>query len=422
MKKQIIKLYYFFKSEKVAKYPFEISIYVAITIAISFIMPGDLFSTTISTMIGFVLSSFLLRIIKLLFGFLEDKIKVSGDTKELLSIYHSDKSYKKTVILNGTQRDFIYHEVYMNKGEYELDVIDDENKHFELDDLIVNCFLDLYAIHGRSTKNNEDTIRLDSVRLCNGKMTFFTSRSNFFNHLVTNRAIDYKLMDNLRLRDVYEYGPYLKPLENSKFSNHIGINALVFLKGNILLIPKRKGDSTISKLCVTSSIATRLQFPKNGGKIDRDFMFHQNIIDSLETRLKIDLNKLDESRVSVDFLGVGQNIYEGGKPQAYFAVQLDYDMSEYPLLLEDYETIKMKSQKEGTIDRDGRIYLACLDSMKFISDEWIEFEYVNEVIYKQEKKILYPKMKNTGKKMKKRKIQTGYEKSYMINFWHYFNK
>ena len=81
-------------------------------------------------------------------------------------------------------------------------------------------------------------------------------------------------------------------------------------------------------------------------------------------------------------------------------------MSEYPLLLEDYETIKMKSQKEGTIDRDGRIYLACLDSMKFISDEWIEFEYVNEVIYKQEKKIVYPIMKNTGKKMKKRKIQT----------------
>ena len=239
MKKQIIKLYYFFKSEKVAKYTVEISIYVAITIAISFIMPGDLFSTTISTMIGFVLSSFLIRIIKLLFGFLEDKIKVSGDTKELLSIYHADKSYKKTVILNGTQRDFIYHEVYMNKGEYELDVIDDENKYFELDDLIVNCFLDLYSIHGRSTKNNEDTIRLDSVRLCNGKMTFFTSRSNFFNHLVTNRAIDYKLIDNLRLRDIYEYGPYLKSLENSKFSNHIGINALVFLKGNILLIPKR---------------------------------------------------------------------------------------------------------------------------------------------------------------------------------------
>ena len=46
MKKQIIKLYYFFKSEKVAKYTVEISIYVAITIAISFIMPGDLFFTS----------------------------------------------------------------------------------------------------------------------------------------------------------------------------------------------------------------------------------------------------------------------------------------------------------------------------------------------------------------------------------------
>ncbi len=95
MKKIFVKIYYFFKSEKAIKNIIEIIFYVLVTLIISLLMPGDLSATVISTMIGFVLSTFLIKIINLLFGSLEDKIKVSGDTSELLKIYNADPSYKK---------------------------------------------------------------------------------------------------------------------------------------------------------------------------------------------------------------------------------------------------------------------------------------------------------------------------------------
>lgn len=73
------------------------------------------------------------------------------DIKEILvlsSINNKKVSPKKT-LFNGTQRDFIYDGAYMNKGEYELDLTDDKSKYFELDDLIINNFFDLYTIHRR---------------------------------------------------------------------------------------------------------------------------------------------------------------------------------------------------------------------------------------------------------------------------------
>lgn len=83
------------------------------------------------------------------------------DIKEILvlsSINNKKVSPKKT-LLNGTQRDFIYQGICMNKGEYELDLIDDKNKYFELDYLIVNCF-SIYILFIEKAKNNEDIIRL----------------------------------------------------------------------------------------------------------------------------------------------------------------------------------------------------------------------------------------------------------------------
>lgn len=416
MKNLFVKLYYYFKSEKARKSFFEILFYIVVIALIYILMPGDLTSTVISTMIGFVLSTILLKIIRLLFGSLEDKIKVSGDTNTLLKIYNADSTYKKLVELNGTKNVFIYHEIYKNDGKHELTVVDDKDKYFELTGLIENSYTDLFAIHKQSSKNNEDTIRLDNVLITDDKVIFYTSRSNFYNHLVTNRAIDFKLTENLSLRDIYEHGPYIGSLEKSKFSNHLGINALVFLNDNILLIPRRAGDSTISKKCSTSSIATKLQFPKDGSNhIDAKFLFKDAIIDNLAIRLKIDLDALDLARVHLTFLGIGQNIYEGGKPQAYFSVKLDYSITEF-------EKILQKEMRQNTIDKDSKIYLARFETMSFFTKDFIRFKALNQIVYKRQNKKLKPLLKYDVKKVKEKEITLGYEKSYMINLWHYFNQ
>ena len=416
MKKIFVKIYYFFKSEKAIKNIIEIIFYVLVTLIISLLMPGNLSATVISTIIGFVLSTFLIKIINLLFGSLEDKIKVSGDTSELLKLYNADPSYKKIVELNGTKNTFIYHEIFVNDGKHKFEVIDDKDKYFELTGLIENNFTDLYSIHSRSTKSNEDTIRLDSVKVLDDKVVFYTSRSNFYNHLVTNRAIDYKIVDNLRLRDIYEHGPYIGSLENSKLSNHVGINALVFLNNNLLLIPCRAGDSTISKKCATASIAAKLHFPKDcSNHIDSKFLFNDAIIDDLGSRLKIDLTKLDLNKVHIEFLGVGQNIYEGGKPQTYFCVNLDYDIEGYMNLLQD-------KKKQSAIDKDSCIYIANFNSLRFFSKELLRFSSINQVVYRKKDGVVKPVLKKNINKSKEKEVTLGYEKSYMLNLWHYLNK
>lgn len=413
MKGLFVKLYYYFKSEKVKKSLFEILFYIIVIAAIYFLMPGDLTATVISTMIGFVLSTILLKIINLLFSSLEDKIKVSGDTDALLKIYNADPNYKKIVKLNKTEKIIIYHDIFINDNKHKLEVIDDKNKYFELSGLIENNYTDLFSIHKQSNKRNEDTIRLDKIDINDEKVTFYTSRSNFYNHLVTNRAIDYKLIDNLSLRDIYEHGPYLGSLENSKFSNHLGINALVFLENNILLVPRRSGDSTISKKCCTSSIATKLQFPKDGSNhIDDKFLFNDAIIDNLSLRLKIDLDKIDLKRVHINFLGVGQNIYEGGKPQAYFYVKLDYNVSEY-------QNILQSTADNDSLDKDSTIYLAKFDSFKFFAKDSIRFIAINQIVFKRKNNQIKPILKYDSSKAKEKEITLGFEKSYMINIWHY---
>ena len=179
--------------------------------------------------------------------------------------------------------------------------------------------------------------------------------------------------------------------------NHIGINALVYLSDGHVLIQQRKGDSTISKRHLTASIATRLVLPgKENVQIDTNYLLKGNILLNLERRLGIDLSKIDEKNIIIDFLGLGQNIYEGGKPQLYFKVLLKGVTADNYL---QYQS--GKGQNAGKIDLDKCTHICKADEIEFCK--------------KGDKLVL----KTYNPKRKKyKKVVREPERSLLCNFYH----
>lgn len=391
MKKLLIKIITFFKKEHVAKYAVQAGLFFLVLIVFGILATNDLTSNVFGTVVGFLFSTLLLYVIKMIVSHFEDLLKINRDTEELLQKY-PDGDYRKTVEFNGTKADVAYAVTLVNDG-YRFKVVDDKEKMFELDDFILNNYDRLFSAHSNSTKVNGETIRLDRCEITGGLCTFYLSRSNYFNHLLTNRAIDFNIFDDVSLRDVFEYHTTISSYEDSKMSNHIGINGLVFLSDGNILVPRRKADSTISKNKITSSIAVKLNYPKSGGDtIDEKHLLYGNIIDNLSARTKIPPKELHLQNIDVKFLGFGQSLYEGGKPQFYYVVHLnDIDTKKYLEIAVE--------EDDGKIDVDKCIYVADYSSYRFEKDK-LAFDAIDE----------------NGKRTKKK---YGYELSYLCNLWHY---
>ena len=403
MKKIIIKIVSFFSKDHMPKYiVVSISFLVAFAVLL-YLAATDVVSNVFGTVTGFLLSSMFLYSCKIVVGRLEDMLKINYDTEALLALYSGGSDYRKAIRSGDTQVEFAYADVLINK-DYTFHVVDNPGKTLELDEFIAGNYQTIFQAHSNSAKKNFDTIRLDHFDPQTN--TFYLSRSTYFNHLVTNRAIDFQIFDDVSLRTIYEYGPRLNTLENSKMSNHIGINAVVFLSDGRLLVPRRGNSSTISKNKVTSSIAVMLNFPdeyKNDVKnveISTDYLLRGNIMKNLSDRVKLPKGAVAEDEVEIKFLGFGQNIYEGGKPQFYFSVELkNIDTATYFAKREEYLEEQKRSNKEEIIDVDKCMYVADYSSYRY------EKSFVKFKAYTESNKPFA--------------VKCGYEMSYLCNLWHY---
>lgn len=393
MKKLFIQIVAFFKKDHLPKYLVQLGLFIIWLIIFLVWAAEEVISNVVGTVVGFLFTTILLYIIKVLFAYWEDVLKVTDDTAYILDIYNGSPDYRKTLTLNDTSVTFAYADNLVNTG-YNFHVEDAPEKFFELDEFIMNNYTAIFSAHSNSAKVNSTTIRLDDFRVEGKDCTFYLSRSTVFNHLVTNRAIDFVLFDGVSLRSVYEYGPKITPYNRSKMSNHVGINALVFLSDGRLLVPRRNNKSTISKNQITSSIAVKLEFPRDKSEvITAEYLMRGNIIESLSSRLKIRPEDLDVSQIDIQFLGFGQNLYEAGKPQLYYCVYLkNIDTATYFRLTED-SNIKTK------LDTDKCIYAADYDSLRF-----------------DKNKLHFDVYDGAGKKSK---ITVVCEMSYYANLWHY---
>lgn len=403
MNKLIIKIVEFFKKGHTIKYVI-VTALSAIAIAVSiYLAVNDVVSNIFGAAIGFLSSSLLLYGFKIAGAKFEDLLKINYDTEELLNMYKGngkdgkESPYRQSLEKNETSVEFAYAPVVENAKGLKFEVKDNPEKQFQLDEFIAGNYAQLFSAHSNSAKRNFDTVRLDDFD--KETNTFYVSRSTYFNHLVTNRAIDFLLFDEVCLRNVLEYGPFISSLSKSKMSNHIGINALVFLSDNRLLLPRRKANATISKNKITSSIAIMLDLPASG-EVTAEYLLKENIKNNLSKRLKIRKETVEKLKYDIEFLGFGQNIYEGGKPQFYFAVDLkDFDTSQYFAERKAFLKAARKNKEMDNLDVDKCIYAADYNTFKYKKDK-VKFTAYN-------------------KRSKANKIKVGYERSFLCNLWHY---
>ena len=357
----------------------------------------------INILIGFLLGQIVVGFMNVIGSKFEDITKVTEDTNKLLSIY-TLKKYNKKVYKNGSFCTVCYNEIYIpNKENPEALHVDDFPQNvFEVDDFFMNNYTQLFEAHEHSTKKNFVTVRLDAFSKEDDGYHFKLGRSTYYNHLITNRAADFRLADDFSVREMFEFGPTITPIEQSKMSNHIGINALVYLEDGALLVPKRKNDSTFSKNKITSSIAVMVNLPADG-KITKEYLFDNGLIKrELVGRTKIPKEIVDKLEITTKFLGFGQNAYEVGKPQFYFQVFLK------GLDKKGYLDCIIRNQKSTgiKIDKDSVIFMVQPSTIKFSGDGDILFNnYTKRDI-----------LKNNAKASKK--CHLTYEKSFACNVWH----
>ena len=87
----------------------------------------------------------------------------------------------------------------------------DSNKFYTLPSFVTENALALLGAHGGSEIRNNVTVRLNDLDYADGMLVLDTMRTKYFDMLVTNRCMDYKIGDAVTLRELYEFDTKIIP-------------------------------------------------------------------------------------------------------------------------------------------------------------------------------------------------------------------
>lgn len=199
-------------------------------------------------------------------------------------------------------------------------------------------YSDLLNAHDFSTTYNQLTLRVKDIEETGGDVHISFSRSTYFDSLVSNRAIDFKI-DGLCVRDIYAHGPYLTPLKTSKLSNHMGFNGMVETSDGIFVFVKRHGRVSIGKNTIQCSVSSSLKAKytlNKTGQITKqgiEYAIAKEIEDELNLS-KIENYARRKNEIFSDFsfdnnvLFFYRDLVEGGKPHFMFYAKINVHSSE----------------------------------------------------------------------------------------------
>lgn len=228
-------------------------------------------------------------------------------------------------------------------GDIEV-TFNDSTEMFELPRFVTENKLALMGAHKNSTSRNNDTIRLDDIDFSNGRLVLNTRRTQYYDMLVTNRCMDYKLDDTVSIRGMFEYGSKVSPLSKSQLANQIGINGLIFSKDGYLLLEKRGHSKTTWKNKFAQPISLAMKksdvILEDDGKIGgtpkhADDTFRKIILTTVKKNIGLDESDLIGFDLSTNLLGIARDLLEGGKPNMYFYVIAKYTADELAEILQN---------------------------------------------------------------------------------------
>jgi len=257
-----------------------VTVLIAIIVIVIFICRygvGDteLIDWTIFTsiVIAMLLDSISRWITKILMNKLEDDIKLTTDYVHLTKKYLNQKisynnEHASTENLNVIKEVFsngVYNvelpvicEIFFPRNEKEIRIEDSLNE-YQLPDNVREHFDDIFEAHRTSNVYNQQNIRVVNWETKGEEFLIQIERTTYFNSLVTNRAMDYKWKNGLTIREMYECGPYLNPLNRSKLSNHLGFNGFVESADGYIMLIKRGDNLSIGKRRYGCSVEASLK-------------------------------------------------------------------------------------------------------------------------------------------------------------------
>lgn len=345
----------------------------------------DIRTDIIATVCAFLISAIFYFMVNSAFKSFEDRQKVSYEDSDITAIY--GERYFKRFILNDNEC-CVHYDVCCNfvdseKG-YSIILTDDPTKRFRLDPFIKDHSFEIIKAHHNSNFRNTETVRMDSYTIdrTSQRVNINTSRSNYIAHMLTNRAVDYLINDELSLRQIYEYRNRLLSFEESPFSNHIGIIGLIMLNDGTTLFPHRSDTSTISKNMITSGLATRhilkgydtpLTYSEESQKAGKA-LYHDYIISALPDAMKVNAEWLKTLNIEIILLGIGRDVYEGGKPTCFYLINVDATKEQYLTASKGFSD--SKDARMTRVDFNKRVYTVPFDSILWHHEgEFLSFKY-----------------------------------------------
>ena len=362
----------------------------------------------------FFTSALLIAIINYIFLPFEDKDKVCTNNDSIEEFY--GEHYIKELKINDSTGNFHYESLFdicEDGADREIEIVDSLNR-FELDPLIRNHCFEILAAHENSNIGNFITLRIAGFEKSDSGIVVKTERSNYISHMLTNRAIDYQISGRISLRDLFEYNPTISSLEKSKFSNHTGLIGMIFIEnGKYTLFPQRDTTSTISKNMLTSGLAAafRLDSIKSNSNLSHKSTtpFKEEVMERLPRAMKI-IDKFDriKDKIDITLVGIGRDVYEGGKPAFFYRIDVDITLNEFFELSCKCENCIKRDQCKGGLDFNKRICVAEYSTIKV--DKECNTLSFNSFFNKKDGKIVQKNLKLEA------------EKNLISNLWHLNNK
>lgn len=297
-----------------------------------------------------ILGIIFLRYEKYLKNKYEDSVKLTESYEKLTTRYSKDNL---VVVLNDDKGEIKYPVINLGIGcisfnNYYNQIIinDNKNEKYQLPVIIENNFSKLFSIHSTSKVFNSLNIRAKNMSFENNMLLLETSRTTYFDSLVTNRASDYNFEDGISVRTLYEMGPQMNELETSRLSNHLGFNVFIESADGYIVFVKRSMKMSIGKGTYGNSISASL---KTAYALDEKGVFtvekfENAIIKEIEAELQITEEEIDKDTLSI--IAIYRDCVECGKPQILLYAKSNKNAAE----ISTHFNRKYSSTKQNTDD------------------------------------------------------------------------
>lgn len=323
-----------------------------------------------SIVFALVLNSFSKILKKILMNRLEDSAKLTRDYEKLTSKYEKNK-INMIVYNNAFASQDNLRKLRRNQElqicipvicecklkDYTIDIKDLASR-YKLPDIVQEHFDELITAHSTSKVYNQLNIRVDDWKYENKKFIIKTSRTTYFDSLVTNRAMDFRWSNGLTIREQFEFGPYINTLKESCLSNHLGFNGFVKSSDNYIMFVKRGKKISIGKGTYGNSVNASLKTKyalNNDGEFTKSGLIN-GILHEINDELKIPKSALEEFSINKHLIAAYRDILEGGKPQLLFFIHSHWNKKK---IEENFFIEKKKVKKRSKLEllEDGDKFL-----------------------------------------------------------------